>query len=81
MEVTVSAGRVIGFRFYSQCEGRVYEASAEVRACVERSVAAWRYRLPYALCDGTINRTEQTEQLYLEPIKPNDPGEVRSGCA
>ena len=83
LEVTVSGGKVVDFRFYSQCEGRVHPATPEVTECVRRSVAEWRYQAHQPRCEKTSSKDfdRETEQLYLKPAKQNEAWEVGLGCA
>ena len=83
LEVTVSGGSVVDFRFYSQCEGRVHRASKEVTECVRRSIAAWRYETHQPRCEDTNPEDfdRETEQLHLKPVKQNEAWEVGLGCA
>ena len=70
LEVTVSRGRVVAFRFYSQCEGRVYEVDQEVRDCIQAAVNSWHFDYFPPMCSGREGRSDhvQTTQLYIMPL-------------
>lgn len=69
LELTVVQGRVVSFRFYSQCSGQVYEVERRVRSCIDEAVKTWRFEYIKPQCPGTASRDddEQTIQLYVMP--------------
>jgi hypothetical protein len=82
VEVTVSQGKVVKFRFYSQCEGRVYDAEPDVRDCIQKAVTSWRFDYFPPVCPETRSRADdvQTTQLYILPLARRSRGpELSSG--
>ncbi len=86
LEITVSQGKVVAFRFYSQCEGRVYEVDHEVRDCIQAAVSSWQFDYLPPMCSGTKGRPVQTSQLYIMPLARHVRGReltsgIGAGCA
>lgn len=69
LEVSVSKGRVVEFRLYSQCEGKTYAVEPGVERCIRGSLDSWRYLAFERTCPGIAGGYEevQTDQLYLLP--------------
>ena len=69
LEVSVSKGRVVRFRFYSQCEGKTYAVEPAVEGCIRASLDTWRYLAFEPMCadNAAAYQAVQTDQLYLLP--------------
>ena len=88
LELTVSRGKVVALRFYSQCEGRVYDVEPKVRDCIQKAVDSWSFDYLAPMCAGTTSRGDevQTTHLYIMPLPRNVHGKelasgIGSGCS
>ena len=88
LEVTVSGGKVAGFRFYSHCEGRVYDVEPQVRACIQKAIETWWFDYFPPTCSGTTSRPDDVQhaQLYIMPLtqpmrRPGLSAGIGLGCS
>jgi hypothetical protein len=82
LEVTVSLGKVVAFRFYSQCSGQEHSASPSVAECVGKAVASWRFEVPPSACPADSVRVpdRQVRFFFLEPPGEKSDAEEVASC-
>ena len=69
LEVTVSKGQVIRFRYYSPCDERTYSVAPVVDQCVRASLQTWG--LGYDTACPNATETEPREYTEYYRLMPN----------